>query len=121
MTAPGWDPWFGDISAGGDNAQNAFGNYVNRDLILSSTTFVRGQPAMYLGSAEIADAYRRYVETAVEAFGAERCMFESNFPADKSHCGYAQLWNAYKRLAAGCSPQEREALFSGTARRAYSI
>lgn len=61
MTAPGWDPWFGDISAGGDNAQNAFGNYVNRDLIQNSTTFVRGQPAMYLGSAEIADRLRCYV------------------------------------------------------------
>src|SRR3546814_4973116 len=34
-------------------------------------------------SERLADAWRPYVETCIEAFGAERCMFESNFPVDK--------------------------------------
>ncbi len=46
-------------------------------------------------------------------------MFESNFPADKESCSYAILWNAFKRLAAGYSATEKQALFSGTAARAY--
>jgi len=48
-------------------------------------------------------------------------MFESNFPVDKMGTGYATLWNAFKRIAAGASGDEKLALFSGTARRAYRL
>ncbi len=72
-------------------------------------------------SEELADAWRPYVETCIEIFGAERCMFESNFPVDKQSCGYSELWNAFKRLTAACSPSERSALFSGTAARIYRM
>jgi predicted TIM-barrel fold metal-dependent hydrolase len=61
------------------------------------------------------------VETCVEAFGVERCMFESNFPVDKRSCSYAVLWNAYKRLAAGCSAAEKSALFFETAKKVYRL
>ena len=64
---------------------------------------------------------RPYVEVCIEAFGPNRCMFESNFPADKESCSYAILWNAFKRLAAGYSAAEKQALFSGTAARAYRL
>jgi hypothetical protein len=43
-------------------------------------------------------------------------MFESNFPVDKGSCDYAELWNAFKRIAAGYSAAEKAALFTGTAR-----
>ncbi|MDB5413606.1 MAG: hypothetical protein JWR10_1941 [Rubritepida sp.] len=36
-------------------------------------------------------------------------------------CGYGVLWNAFKRLASGYSPEEKRALFSGTAARVYRI
>ena len=72
-------------------------------------------------SQELADAWRPYVETCIEAFGPDRCMFESNFPVDKRSCSYGVLWNAFKRLAAGCSAAEKTALFSGTARRVYRL
>ncbi len=72
-------------------------------------------------SEELAAAWRPYVETCVGAFGARRCMFESNFPVDKGSCGYAALWNAFKRIAAGWSAEERTALFSGTAERVYRL
>lgn len=48
-------------------------------------------------------------------------MFQSNFPVDKGMCSYAVLWNAFKRLAAGTSPDERRSLFSGTACRVYRL
>jgi L-fuconolactonase len=72
-------------------------------------------------STELADAWRPYMETCIEAFGPARCMFESNFPVDKGMCGYAVLWNAFKRLAAGASAEEKAALFSGTAARTYRL
>jgi len=54
-------------------------------------------------SEELAEAWRPYIETCIAAFGPERAMFESNFPVDKGSCGYMALWNAFKRIAAGCS------------------
>jgi L-fuconolactonase len=73
------------------------------------------------GSQELADAYRPWVESCIEIFGAERCMFESNFPVDKVTSGYGVLWNAFKRLAAGASASEKTALFSGTAEKVYRL
>jgi L-fuconolactonase len=72
-------------------------------------------------SEELAAQWRPYVETCIAAFGAERCMFESNFPVDKVSCSYAVLWNAFKRLASGASAGEKAALFRDTAMRFYRL
>ena len=72
-------------------------------------------------SQALADAFKPWVETCIELFGVERCMFESNFPVDKITSGYGVLWNAFKRLAAKASAGERTALFSGTASRVYKL
>lgn len=67
------------------------------------------------GSARLAAAWRPYVETCIEAFGAGRCLFESNFPVDKGSYAYGTVWNAFKRLTRGASRTERDALFRGNA------
>ncbi len=72
-------------------------------------------------SQQLADAWRPYIETCIEAFGATRAMFESNFPVDKGSCSYQVLWNAFKRIAAGASSTEKHALFAGTAMRIYRL
>lgn len=72
-------------------------------------------------SQDLAEAWRPYVETCIEAFGVSRCMFESNFPVDKISGSYAIYWNAFKRLAAGASAQEKAALFRDTAKRFYRL
>ena len=72
-------------------------------------------------SEELAAAWRPYIETCIAAFGPERAMFESNFPVDKGSGGYAALWNAFKRIAAGYSAAEKAALFSGTASKFYRL
>ena len=72
-------------------------------------------------SEQLAAAWRPYIETCIEAFGAERCMFESNFPPDKGQCSYQVIFNAFKRIAAQYSETEKTALFSGTANRVYRL
>jgi predicted TIM-barrel fold metal-dependent hydrolase len=72
-------------------------------------------------SEQLARAWRPYVETCIDAFGPARCMFESNFPVDQLSCSYVALWNAFKRISAGMSADERAALFSGTASRVYRL
>ena len=72
-------------------------------------------------SEQLAAEWKPYIETCIEAFGANRCMFEGNFPADSLSCTYFVLWNAFKRLTAGASRDEKTALFSGTAARVYRL
>jgi predicted TIM-barrel fold metal-dependent hydrolase len=72
-------------------------------------------------SEEAAAAWRPYIETCIEAFGPERCMFESNFPPDKGQCSYQVIFNAFKRTAAQYSEPEKTALFSKTAADVYRL
>jgi len=72
-------------------------------------------------SEDLAAAWRQYIEPSIESFGANRCMFESNFPLDKQSCGYTELWNAFKRITASASASEKKALYSGTAARVYRL
>jgi predicted TIM-barrel fold metal-dependent hydrolase len=72
-------------------------------------------------SEALAREWTPYVDACVEAFGPARCMFESNFPVDSLTCSYATLWNAFKRLGADYSRDEKTALFSGTAARVYRL
>ena len=69
----------------------------------------------------LADATGRYYETAIELFGFDRCMFESNFPVDKVGCSYSVLWNSFKRVTAGCLTAEKAHLFHDTATRVYRL
>ncbi len=73
------------------------------------------------GSAELADAWRPYIETCIEAFGPERSMLESNFPVDRASCSYANLWNAFKRITAGASASEKALLYRDSARKFYRL
>ena len=72
-------------------------------------------------SEELAAAWRPYIETCIEAFGAARAMFESNFPPDKGQCSYQVIFNAFKRIAASYSEAEKTALFSTTATDFYKL
>ncbi len=72
-------------------------------------------------SEEFLAAQRRYYEHTIECFGADRCMFESNFPVDRRSLSYRTFWNACKLLTADMSADERHALFAGTAARVYRL
>jgi len=72
-------------------------------------------------SAKLAEQWKPYIETCIDAFGVNNCMFESNFPVDYATGSYAVLWNAFKRIVAGATWDEKTALFSGTARRVYRL
>jgi predicted TIM-barrel fold metal-dependent hydrolase len=72
-------------------------------------------------TAALADGLRPFVETCIEAFGAERCMFESNFPVDKGAYPYAAYWNACKSLTLGASAVDKSRLFKDTAAGFYRL
>ena len=72
-------------------------------------------------SDEFVAAQRRYYEHAIDCFGPERCMFESNFPVDRLSISYPVLWNGLKKIAAQYSADEQDAMFYGTAAKVYKV
>jgi len=72
-------------------------------------------------SQALMEATRPYYEHALEQFGVDRCMFESNFPVDKESCSYNVLWNSFKRLTANYSADEKAKLYHDTAARVYRL
>lgn len=72
-------------------------------------------------SKELAETLRDMYMWTIATFGADRCMFESNFPVDKVAVSYGVLWNAYKLMTKDLPAHEREMLFSGTAKKVYRI
>lgn len=72
-------------------------------------------------SDELVETHQRYYRHTIECFGPDRCMFESNFPVDRFSLSYRTLWNAFKKMAADFSEDEKTAMFSGTARRIYRL
>ena len=74
-----------------------------------------------IGSEELAQELGPLMEHCIQQFGPDRCMFESNFPVDKISYSYNVIYNAFKRLSKGYSPNERAAMFHDTAARVYNI
>ena len=58
---------------------------------------------------------------SVALFGAERCLWGSNFPIEKLWTSYDALLDAHRRGAGGLSEAERNAIFFNTARRVYRL
>jgi predicted TIM-barrel fold metal-dependent hydrolase len=74
-----------------------------------------------IGSEELATSMAPMMSYCIEQFGANRCVFESNFPVDKVSFSHHVLFNAFKRFSKSYSSSERAALFHNTAVRAYRI
>jgi predicted TIM-barrel fold metal-dependent hydrolase len=72
-------------------------------------------------SEETARVQRDHVLTAIDLFGPDRCMMESNFPVDKMSISYGILWNTFKRITASFTRDEREQMFARTAAMVYGL
>ena len=57
----------------------------------------------------------------VEMFGAERCLFGSNFPIEKLWTSYAELIAAHRMAIASLAAGEQQAILGDTARRVYRL
>ena len=73
------------------------------------------------GSDEFVAVQKPYYLHAIECFGPDRCMFESNFPVDKVSSSYTVLWNSFKRITEDFSDRDKAALFRDTAVGTYRL
>jgi predicted TIM-barrel fold metal-dependent hydrolase len=61
------------------------------------------------------------VRETVAIFGAERCLFGSNFPIEKLWTSYGDLVSAHRKALEGLSPQQQRAVLHDNAMRVYHI
>lgn len=64
---------------------------------------------------------RPWVESAIEIFGAGRCMFGTNWPVDSLYSSYGAIIDAYREIISNLGNHEQRALLSETATRIYRI
>lgn len=62
-----------------------------------------------------------YVETALEAFGVDRCMFGSDWPVCELAGTYQQVYSALNEVLGAISESEREKIFGGNAIKFYDL
>lgn len=72
-------------------------------------------------SDELVRLWQPYVRYCAEAFGAARSIFGSNYPVDRAAAPYPVLLNAYKKMLADFSDDERRMIFADNARRIYRL
>jgi predicted TIM-barrel fold metal-dependent hydrolase len=61
------------------------------------------------------------IVTTEGIFGADRCMFGSNFPIEKLWTDYGSLCRAFRDGAKGLSKKKQSAIFNDTAARIYRL
>ena len=61
------------------------------------------------------------VMDTIEIFGPDRCMFASNFPVDSLYSSYETLYEAFKTIVSGLSPDVQQKLFFDNACRIYRL
>ena len=66
-----------------------------------------------------AETFAPWVRHTIELFGADRCMFASNFPVDGMHGTFDDLYGTYDELTADLDESTRDKLFAGNAERIY--
>lgn len=64
---------------------------------------------------------RPIIESCVDIFGPKRCMFGSNFPVDKLHKTWDDVWFAYEEIASQYTGAEQARLFRETAAEFYRL
>jgi len=73
------------------------------------------------GSPWTAAANRDIVLTTIDAFGADRCMFASNFPVDSLCASFTAIFAGFRAIVRDFSAGEQRALFRDNAIRIYGI
>src|ERR1019366_10820153 len=68
-----------------------------------------------------ADDLKPYVRAALDCFGAERCMFGSDWPVCELAASYEQVYQALSDTLGPVSADERAAIFGGTASKFYRL
>ena len=64
---------------------------------------------------------QRYIDFAIDCFGASRLMYGSDWPVANLNGNYDAVWEETKKALSGYALRDREAILGGTAAAFYRI
>lgn len=67
------------------------------------------------------ESLQPWVRHCLDVFGAQRCMFGSNWPVDRLFSSFDSLAAAFHTLLGHLAPDEQQLVFAGTAERVYRL
>jgi len=67
------------------------------------------------------DSLRAVVLHCIDCFGTGRAMFASDFPVADLHASFDEVFDSFKTITEGFSPEEQAALFHDNAARIYQV
>ena len=102
-----WEPWASDIGALAEHEQVA----AKLSGLVTEAPWDRWREA----------GIERYAARLLEAFGAHRTMWGSDWPVCTLAADYAEVFALAERAIAGCSAAHRAAVLGGTAARVYGL
>jgi predicted TIM-barrel fold metal-dependent hydrolase len=85
------------------------------NIVCKVSGFALGDPDWTL------ESLRPMVHDCIDIFGVDRCLFASDWPVDKLHSTYGELFASFATIMADVSAADRDALFAGTAERVYRL
>ena len=74
-----------------------------------------------VGKAWLVEDHRAIVLETIALFGAERCMFASNFPVDGLIASFDAIYRGFKEIVADFPRTDIEKLFHDNAARFYRL
>lgn len=92
-----------------------------RELAQCDNVFVKLSGLGTFVRSASADLMRPIVQETVAMFGAQRCMFGSNFPIEKIWSDYGSLITAFRSCIGALSVSEQAAIMGETAVRVYRL
>jgi L-fuconolactonase len=108
-----------DIAAGSDGVwRDVLTDLARRPNVVCK---VSGLPPQTGTDAWTLDTIRPSLDTALDAFGADRLLFGSDWPASNGQTTYDRWLDAVVEWSSPLSEDERAALFAGTAERVYRL
>ncbi len=102
----GWEPWAGQLARAA--------SYAN---VYAKVSGLNTAASEQWSAVEL----QRYVDYAIEVFGADRLMFGSDWPVAILNGDYASVWRETQVTLAGRSAVEVDAILGGTAAAFYRI
>jgi predicted TIM-barrel fold metal-dependent hydrolase len=67
------------------------------------------------------ESWRPWLSECIDAFGADRCMFGSNFPVDRLYARYDRVLEAFEPVLTALSEPERDQILVGNAQEFYDL
>ncbi|MEO8402872.1 MAG: amidohydrolase family protein [Gammaproteobacteria bacterium] len=106
-----------------DISENGFNLWYQRMALIAENknVFMKLSAIGWVFKQADLNVIKKYISSAIELFGIDRCMFGSNFPPDSMFYNFDELVNVFKQIFMVYSAADQHKLFYGNAEKIYRL